>query len=243
MSNEVCSTVDIESFITAGYVTVRGAVAENVAARIRSAAAELVPASGTSPWQLGQSSVYDTPTLLQAVTKQLREAFDALAGVGRWHVAANWGFPTRFPGPCRTLWHIDGDWFTHHVNSGEQILTPIFLWDDVGLDDGPTLLGRGSHRAVAKLLADHEPDGIPGHEIAAVVHEAITPSDIVPATGAAGDVIICHPFLAHSINPAGPRSARYISNVAVHGFTPLNIRGESSLPTPVESGITRALTR
>ena len=206
-------TLDIESFITDGYVTVPGAVDEDVAGRIREAAANLVPVSGTSPWQLGRSSVYDMPVLIQAITKSVRQAFDALAGAGKWHVTANWGFPTRFPGPADALWHIDGDWFTHHVNSGEQILTPIFLWDDVGPDDSPTLLCRGSHRRVAQVLAEHEPAGIPGDEVAALVHETIEATGIVGATGSAGDVIVCHPFLAHSINPDGPRRARFISNV------------------------------
>jgi len=241
MPTQRSSTVDIESFITAGYVTVRGAVDERVALGIRSAAAELVPASGSLPWQLGQSSVYDMPLLLQAVTKAVRHAFDELAGVGKWHMAANWGFPTRFPGPTDALWHIDGDWFTHHVNSGEQILTPIFFWDDVGPDDGPTLLCRGSHRPVAQLLAEHEPDGIRGDQIAVLVHEAIETSDVVAATGSAGDVIVCHPFLAHSINPAGPPKARFISNVAVHGFTPLNTFREPPPLTPVEVAIAQAL--
>lgn len=40
------------------------------------------------------------------------------------------GFPTWFPGQEHLLWHIDGDWFTHHLTSGEQVLTPMFLWQE-----------------------------------------------------------------------------------------------------------------
>lgn len=126
----------------------------------------------------------------------------------------------------------------HHVWSGEQVLTPIFLWHDVGPDDGPTLLARGSHRQVARLLANHEPDGIPGDRIATTVHEAVTVDDVVPATGTAGDVYICHPFLAHSFNPAGARRRRVISNVCVHGRAPIDI---SRPGTPVASAIANAL--
>lgn len=48
--------IDDESFITAGYVSVPGAVPHDVVDAIRDAAAELVPASDTLPWRLGQSS-------------------------------------------------------------------------------------------------------------------------------------------------------------------------------------------
>jgi hypothetical protein len=140
------------------------------------------------------------------------------------------------------LWHIDGDWFTHHVTSGVQILTPIFLWTDVGDEDSPTLLCPGSHRSIARLLADHEPAGIPGDRVLAVVHESAQVTEVVPATGEAGDLIVCHPFLVHSINPVGPRRARYVSNVAVHGSGPLRVGHEPGPTSPVERAIALALT-
>jgi hypothetical protein len=218
-------------------------VPRRVAQRIRIAAQRLV-GEGTAgePWRLGQATVYDLPTLIKAATPPVRAAFDTLAGENRWHLTANWGFPTRFPGRCASVWHIDGDWFTHHVTSGEQVLTPIFLWDDVGVDDSPTLLGVGSHLAVARLLAAREPEGIPGEDIGRVVHDNVHCDDLEQATGATGDVIICHPFLAHAINPAGPMRPRYISNVAVHGTGPLQITTNSASElTPVELAISNAL--
>jgi hypothetical protein len=181
------------------------------------------------------------PILTRTLTPAVRSAFDQLAGAGGWHLAGNWGFPSRFPGPVDPVWHIDGDWFTHHLTSGEQILTPIFLWDDVGPSDGPTLLCPGSHRTVAKVLAEHEPAGIPGDRVAAVIHQSLRPAGSVPATGRAGDVIICHPFLAHTINPVGPNQARYLSNVAVHGFRQRTLTGDASSLTPVEKAIAHAL--
>jgi hypothetical protein len=137
-------------------------------------------------------------------------------------------------------WHIDGDWFRHHLTSGEQVLTPIFLWDDVGPDDGPTLLAVGSHRAVARLLRDAEPEGVPGEEIGRFFHKPLHVDATTVATGTAGDVIICHPFLAHSVNPIGPREPRYVSNTTVHGFAQLNLDPAAAL-SPVESAIAEAL--
>ena len=131
--------VDIDAFLENGFVCLPGAVPSALAKEIREQAALLLTGGPTEPWRLGQASVYDMPLLIEAVTPAVRAAFDALAGQGRWHLAAIWGFPTRFPGRCPAQWHIDGDWFTHHVTSGEQVLTPIFLWSDVGVDDSPTL--------------------------------------------------------------------------------------------------------
>ena len=55
-------------------------------------------------------------------------------------------------------------------------------------------------------------------------------------------MIICHPFLAHTINPDGPKRPRYISNVAVHGRAPLqHIPGPSYELTPVEAANRHAL--
>jgi hypothetical protein len=232
--------IDVDSFIADGFVRVPGAVPRRVADKIRERAALLVADGPDVSWRLGMTSVYDLPILIDAVTPKVRAAFDALLGFGRWHVDGTWGFPTRFPGPCESLWHIDGDWFTHHVTSGEQALTVIFLWSDVGLDDSPTLLGVGSHHAVARLLAEHEPEGISGADIGRTVHANVHPETIVTATGDAGDVIVCHPFLAHAINPSGPTSARFISNALVHAYQPLDIEGTAT-KSPVEAAIQLAL--
>jgi hypothetical protein len=243
MSGGAFSTAEIASFARDGFVRVSDAVPLDVVAEVRAAAAARVPLGCTDSWFLGYASVYDLPVLVQALTPAVRDAFESLTGKGRWHLAANWGFPTRLPGPGGPAvgWHIDGDWFTHHLPSGEQVLSPIFLWDDVGPDDGPTLLAVGSHHAVARLLNDAEPEGVPGEEIGRFVNRQLPVGETVAATGSAGDVIICHPFLAHSVNPVGPMRPRYISNVAVHGFAALNLDASTAELLPVERAIVEAL--
>jgi hypothetical protein len=84
------------------------------------------------------------------------------------------------------------------------------------------------------LLAAHEPDGVPGSAIAATVHDSVPITDVVAATGGAGDVIVCHPFLVHSINPTSPPRERIASNVAVHGFEPLRLNGDPTSLSPAE---------
>ncbi len=232
---------EIDGFIEEGYVVVREAVPRHVVAEIRAAAVGLVPSDRPDGWRLGLASVYDLPILVRALSTAVRDAFDALVGQDAWHLAAVWGFPTRFPGPCPVQWHIDGDWFTHHLTSADQVLTPIFLWNDVGNDDSPTLLCPGSHGDVARFLRDAEPDGVPGEAIAEFVHSHLTVTRTLEAIGSAGDVIVCHPFLAHSTNPASPRKPRYISNVAVHGIAPLKLSTDGSGLSPVESAVVAGL--
>jgi ectoine hydroxylase-related dioxygenase (phytanoyl-CoA dioxygenase family) len=235
------STTEIDSFINDGYVALRAAVQSDVVDDVRTAAAELVSPNCDEGWRLGLASVYDLPVLVRAVSAAVRQAFDTLAGQGGWHLAAMWGFPTRLPGAVVPTWHIDGDWFTHHLTSADQVLTPIFLWGDIGSEDSPTLLCPGSHLEVARFLRDAEPDGVPGKEIANFVHSRLRVKGTVEATGAAGDVIVCHPYLAHTVNPTSPRKARYISNVAVHGTAPLNATDEGARLTPVEAAVVTAL--
>lgn len=152
--------MDAQAFIEKGFWLLRGAVPRALAESIRDAASTWEVPDGAQGWVLHQRTYYDLLALGEVITNHVRAAFDQLAGTRRWHVAGTWGFPTRLPGSVEARWHIDGDWFTHHLWSGDQVLTPIFLWSDVGPDDSPTLLAAGSHREVARLLAAHEPDGI-----------------------------------------------------------------------------------
>ena len=233
---------DVDQFVELGYCVVRGAVPPAVAGRVVGHVRDH-DRSPPQPWHLVERSVYDLPTLVEAVTAAVRAAFDRLTGSVGWHLAANWGFPVRGPGPLAPLWHIDGDWFRHHVHAGDQVLTPIFLWQDVGENDGPTLLAAGSHQEVARLLAEHEPDGIAGDRIGDVVNQHVQPSRVDAATGRAGDVYVCHPFLAHSVNPVGCARPRFISNVAVHGRGPLRVTAASGPLSPVEVPVAGALDR
>lgn len=67
------------------------------------------------------------------------------------------------------------------------------------------------------------------------------PANATPATAEAGDVILCHPFLAHTFNPIGSSRPRYISNVAVHAFADLNLDKTAHELSPVEAAILGAL--
>ncbi|KAJ3477671.1 hypothetical protein NLI96_g10305 [Meripilus lineatus] len=96
-------------------------------------------------------------------------------------------------------WHIDGDWFTHFLDSGEQGLTVIVLFNDIEPRAGGTYISPDGINNVIKWLYDH-PEGsssIPrdadGSQSACSIQ---TCKEFVELTGEAGDVILLHPFMS-----------------------------------------------
>ena len=67
----------------------------------------------------------------------------------------------------------------------------LFLFSDVGEDDAPTRIRVGSH-LIPLLLAPFGKDGTPQLQLA----ETGADRRIALATGEAGTVHLCHPFLA-----------------------------------------------
>jgi hypothetical protein len=106
--------------------------------------------------------------------------------------------------PGDTGWHIDGSfqgpttddlstWCVDYRSTGRGLLL-LCLHSDVGSDDAPTRFVEGSHRDVPKLL---QPLGDAG----AVARDLPLPQfrgSVALATGEAGDVFMCHPFLVHA---------------------------------------------
>lgn len=237
------SPVDVDAFVEHGWVRLDRAVAPELIDRmLTSANANLTRVVDAPGWTLDLAPVARVPSLAEALTGRVAAAIDSLVGPDRWDAAPIWGFPTRRPSatPFDSVWHIDGDWFEHHLDSPEQVANLIILWHDVTETDAPTRLLPGSHRRVARLIADHEPAGIPGPEIKDLIHGSFrdAPGEIVLASGNAGDVILTHPFLVHSTNPVAPPTPRRISNLAIQGQSPLTITASGS---PVERAIAAAL--
>ena len=138
----------------------------------------------------------------------LLEAFDQLVGPGRWLPRTSLGtFPIRFPSdvdPGDTGWHvdasfagIDGSWRVNMHSRGRALLM-LFLFSDVGEDDAPTRIRAGSHLDVPKLLEPYWAEGISVFDLNL---ESTAWRKEVLATGEAGTVYLCHPFLVHAAQP------------------------------------------
>lgn len=137
----------------------------------------------------------------------LHDAYDALLGAGRWipRRAVGGTLPIRFPStadPGDAGWHVDGSydvdgrWWLNVMSRGRGLLA-LFLFTDVGEDDAPTELILGSHLDVPRVLLPFGERGVYGGDVARRLPASTFERPHAFATGGAGDVFLCHPFLVH----------------------------------------------
>lgn len=212
----------VDAFVEDGYVRLQSAFPRRVAARCR---ALLWEATGCDPddsttWThpvIRIGGLADEPFQVAATTERLHTAFDQLVGPHRWVPRVGLGtFPIRFPhpdSPGDDGWHLDAGWhqaeddpdfsgdytdlpmegYRVNLTSRGRALLMLFLFSDVGPDDAPTRIRSGSHLRMPPHL---EPHGVAGTN-----SSDLPPLDdlpVVEATGRAGDVYLCHPFLVHA---------------------------------------------
>lgn len=253
------SAAQILSFIADGFVRLDDAFPAALAEEARAILWRDMgldpddPAGWTRPVvRLGHYS--DPPFRAAANTARLHAAFDQLVGPGRWLPPGAIGtFPVRFPSPHDpgdTGWHVDVsfgtdapdfmDWRVNVTSRGRGLLM-LFLFSDVGPDDAPTRIRAGSHLDIARQLAPAGEAGLTLRELAADGFASSAGRPEVLATGAAGTVYLCHPFLVHSAQPHRGTRPRFMAQ------PPLLLRERFVLDRaegelcPVELGILRAL--
>jgi Phytanoyl-CoA dioxygenase (PhyH) len=210
------------------------------------------PASWTQPVvRLGMYS--DAPFVEAANTPTLLSAYDRLAGPGRWLPPGAMGtFPVRFPSrenPGDDGWHVDVSFDWHkpdfmdwrvNVTSRGRALLMLFLFSDVGADDAPTRLRKGSHRDVARLLAPAGAAGLTLRELAAHLPDTDARPEAV-ATGAAGTVYLCHPFLVHAAQPHRGTRPRFMAQPPLLPNGELRLERGDGAYSPVEEAVRQAL--
>ncbi len=226
----VLSSSEIERFVGDGCLAIRQAVPATV---VRDCRAELdrelskagVDVDDRSTWTDPVVRFWcpGTPPFAAAGTQPvLWEAYDQLLGPDRRvkRQAVGGSVPVRFPSeadPGDAGWHIDGsfpigDTWGVNVHSKRRGLLCLFLFSDVGPDDAPTKIKVGSHLHVPHTLA---PMGEAGGIYDVKQIEAFPTIERLPsafATGGAGDVYVCHPFLVHRATwPHGGTSPRFIA--------------------------------
>ncbi len=255
VSHSGLSQAQVDAFIEHGYVRLEGAFGTDLAERGRD---ELWAAMGLRPdapqgWtrpvvRLGFMS---GPVFVEAAnTPLLHRAYDALAGEGRWLPPAGLGtFPVRFPSPDDpgdTGWHVDASFGTDNpdfmqwrvnVKSSGRALLMLFLFSDVGPDDAPTKVRRGSHAQIARELLPQGEAGLTLGQLAADGFASTASCETALATGPAGTVYLCHPFLVHAAQPHRGTAPRFMAQ------PPLLPRGEfdpALPPSPVQMAIRKA---
>jgi hypothetical protein len=210
------------------------------------------PATWTRP--VVRLGYYGQPPFKAAVnTPVLHAAFDQLVGPGRWFPRQDLGsFPVRFPSaedPGDAGWHVDvsfpgeaGDpndysaWRVNVASRGRALLM-LFLFSDVTERDAPTRIRAGSHIDLARHLA---PAGEAGLAHLALDRMAADRPEVL-ATGEAGTVYLCHPFLIHAAQMHRGSTPRFMAQPPLHPRVPLCLDRTEGSSSPVEIAIRRAL--
>lgn len=221
-------TAQIEQFIEQGFVRLDNAFPRVLADEVRARLWRDIPADPNDPttWRqpIVRLGMYTEPAFVDAAnTPRLIAAFDQLAGPGRWRACRAMGtFPVRFPStddPGDGGWHIDvsfGDdpdfmnWRANARSKGRCLLM-LILFSDVGEDDAPTRIRVGSHRVVARRLAPAGEDGVTLAELVADDFGGSGGCTQALATGPAGTVYLCHPFLVHAAQPHRGTTPRFMA--------------------------------
>jgi len=251
---------EIAMFIEDGFVAIDEAFSKAVADEAR----EILwrdtgcrpddPSTWTKP--VIRLGFYSQPPFVAAAnTDTLRRAFDQLVGPYRWAPRGNLGtFPIRFPSaddPGDTGWHVDASFGTENpdflswrvnIHSRGRALLMLFLFSDVGPDDAPTRVRAGSHLDVARILAPAGEAGRTLGELAANGFDETAHRPEKLATGTAGTVYLCHPFLVHAAQPHRGTRPRFMAQPPLLPSSGrLEPFREAGYFSPVEAAIKAAL--
>jgi hypothetical protein len=251
---DILNQGQINSFIQDGFVRIDNAFPRHVA----EAALDILwddlpcdrndPATWTSP--VIRLGMYTQKPFIDAVNSpRLHTIFNQLVGEGRWLPCGSVGtFPVRFPAsddPGDTGWHVDAgfpgsdpnNFFEWRVNvsSKGRALLMLVLFSNVSEADAPTVISRGSHLDVARLLYPYGDKGLSFMEIATSL--ASQPQrEQVNAVGGAGTIYLCHPFLAHAAQLHSGTTPKFMAQ------PPLLLKGafditSKTAASPVEQAI------
>jgi hypothetical protein len=261
------SDAQIEQFIRDGFVRIDGAFPRDLADECRAILWRDTgcdpddPATWTKP-VIRLSGYKDPPFLKAERTPVLQAAFDQIVGKGRWRLGLGFGgtFAVRFPhpgDPGDDGLHIDTSFpppdgdpnersdfsaWRANVRSRGRALLMLFLFSDVGPRDAPTRIRVGSHIDMARFLAPAGEAGMSPAEMSHMVLDEMGAAEAL-ATGDAGAVYLCHPFLVHAAQRHRGTAPRFVAQPPLHPHPadPIRLDREDGAYSPVEIAIRRAL--
>jgi hypothetical protein len=248
------SAIELEQFADDGFVRVRSAIPRELALECRDLAATQLridmhdPTSWHEPVVRGL--VEGEPLREAANSPRLLEAIHQLLDPDRWLPRPNLGlvvvrFPTEVD-PGDAGWHIDssfesgdGRWHVNYRSRARGLLL-LCLLSDVDVDDAPTRIMPGSHREMPALLRPFGDDGVFG--LRAPLPDPTRPT--MYATGQAGDVYLCHPFLVHAASwPHRGTAPRFVAQPPIALVDALPVDGDDDDLSAVARTVIRGLRR
>jgi hypothetical protein len=157
-----------------------------------------------------------------------------------WHIDSSFPSEDSDPNDC-SIWR-------ENKYSRDRALLMLFLFSDVDEQTAPTRIRLGSHLEVARILAPVGEQGLTNIDLSSTTN---CPETL--ATGAAGTVYLCHPFLVHAdqINRGcQPRFMTQPSLYPVGAFEeaekatfPIKSIDQETSVIPIEEAVCRALRK
>lgn len=118
----------------------------------------------------------------------------------------------------------------------------LFLFSDIGPKDAPTRILVGSHLDVPSLLAPYGEDGLSFIELAQKLSTTLD-RGVEYATGNAGTVYLCHPFLIHAAQDNKEGLPRFLAQPPLQPAEPISLNRQDEMYSPVEIAIRSGLRR
>ncbi|WP_257669809.1 phytanoyl-CoA dioxygenase [Parapedobacter tibetensis] len=256
--SDILRKEEIEQFILNGFVRIDNAFPREIAEAAVAILWNDLPCDRSKPstWTepVIRLGMYSQQPFFDAVNNpKLHLVFNQLIGTDRWLPCGSVGtFPVRFPSdkePNDTGKHVDASFpgkdpsieWRINVKSKGRALLMLILYSDVSEADAPTIIYKGSHIDVAKLLHPEGENGLSFMELAGKL-DTLPQRDKVTATGKAGTIYLCHPFLVHSAQAHRGKTPKFMAQ------PPLLLRNELTISdseigyAPVEEAIRMALT-
>ena len=253
------TTEQINDFINNGYIKLENAFSTELANECLGILWQQTGCSPDDPetWKqpvIRIGELTDEPFLKASNTEILHSAFNQLVGENNWIPKESLGsFPIRFPSKEPTVdtgWHVDasfpgedlGNYFEWRINvsSKSRGLLMLFLFSDVTDQDAPTILKIGSHQDVAKILAPAGEKGLSFMELAQQLN-TIPERQEALATGKAGTVYLCHPFMVHAAQDHRGKNPKFMAQPALMTKNDFELNKNNESAFPVEKAILMAV--
>ena len=240
MGYQVLTDEQAEQFLSRGFVKIEGCFDKAEIQDWIDLAFERLGYDADDPSTWAEPRVHmpsmNTMEVADFAPKAWGAICDVMGGAERIKTPITWrdGFIMNFnlwadepweqPSPEVGGWHKDGDWFRHFLDSPEQGLLTVVLWDDVLPQSGGTCIATDSVGPIARYLANY-PEGLTPKE--AQFRKMIEQCEqFEEATGKAGDVYLLHPYMLHTAAPNPSGRVRIITNPAVSFKEPMNFNRE-----------------
>ncbi|MBK6478995.1 MAG: phytanoyl-CoA dioxygenase family protein [Saprospiraceae bacterium] len=255
---EKLSNKQIEQFIEFGFVKIKNAFSQEIADNCRTILWKAIQVSPDDPetWtqpviRIGEIGL--EPFKQAANTTILHKAFNQLA-FDNWVPRMSLGtFPIRFPGKEEagdTGWHVDASFpgedsnnyleWRINIHSRGRALLMLFLFSNTTEKDAPTRIKAGSHLDVAKLLQHEGEAGLSFMELADKLQHLPLRKEIT-ATGIAGTVYLCHPFLVHAAQQHRGTEPKFMAQPNLLSKRDFNINQPLELRCPIEKAIIKGI--